>query len=194
VAEEIDADLIIMGSRGLKRLQSILQNSVSQYVFQLSSRPMLLVKDDIYVEKLNRVMVAMSDSEAAKQCLKLAMFLLQDVKGGQLVLVHITPELKGRGEAITVDAEKHPVLAPAVAEAKNKGLACKCVLSTGKPGEELCRLAEAFNVDLLMLGSPDRRPSIAKSFPDLDRLLGTSLSDYVRVHAYCPVLLARTLE
>ncbi|MHC5720865.1 MAG: universal stress protein, partial [Nostoc sp.] len=35
VADEIDADLIIMGSRGLKRLQSILSNSVSQYVFQL---------------------------------------------------------------------------------------------------------------------------------------------------------------
>jgi len=38
VADEINADLIIMGSRGLKRLQSILSNSVSQYVFQLSSR------------------------------------------------------------------------------------------------------------------------------------------------------------
>lgn len=52
VADEIDADLIIMGSRGLKRLQAILSNSVSQYVFQLSSRPMLLVKDDIYVKEL----------------------------------------------------------------------------------------------------------------------------------------------
>lgn len=51
VADEVDADLIIMGSRGLKRLQAILSNSVSQYVFQLSSRPMLLVKDDIYVKK-----------------------------------------------------------------------------------------------------------------------------------------------
>jgi len=46
-------------------------------------------------------------------------------------------------------------------------------------------------VDLLFLGSPDRRPSVAKSLPDLDRLLGSSLSDYVRVNANCPVLLAR---
>ena len=43
VAEDLQADLIVMGSRGLKRLQSILENSVSQYVFQLSSRPLLLV-------------------------------------------------------------------------------------------------------------------------------------------------------
>lgn len=48
VADEIDADLIVMGSRGLGRLQSILANSASQYVFQLSTRPMLLVRDDLY--------------------------------------------------------------------------------------------------------------------------------------------------
>ena len=32
VADELDADLIVMGSRGLGRLQSILSNSASQYV------------------------------------------------------------------------------------------------------------------------------------------------------------------
>lgn len=82
VADEIDADLIVMGSRGLKRLQAILSNSVSQYVFQLSSRPMLLVKDDVYVKKINRLMVAFDGSEAANHCLNLALTLLQDIKGG----------------------------------------------------------------------------------------------------------------
>ena len=71
-------------------------------------------------------------------------------------------------------------------------MATRCYTSTGKPGEEICRLAEELNVDLLLLGSPDRRPSIAKSFVDIDRLVGASLSDYVRVNATCPVLLART--
>ncbi|MED5384422.1 MAG: universal stress protein, partial [Cyanobacteriota bacterium] len=47
VAEELSCDLIVMGSRGLGRLQSILANSTSQYVFQLSTRPMLLVRDDL---------------------------------------------------------------------------------------------------------------------------------------------------
>jgi nucleotide-binding universal stress UspA family protein len=49
------------------------------------------------------------------------------------------------------------------------------------------------NIDLLLIGSPDRRPSIAKNFVDLDRLIGSSLSDYVRVNATCPVLLSRTI-
>ena len=193
VADEIEADLIIMGSRGLKRLQSILSNSVSQYVFQLSSRPMLLVKDDIYVKKINRVMVAMDNSDAAKQCLKLALFLLEGIKGGQLILSHINTDLAGKSsETANISPEQDPVLASAIAEAKKYGVQARCVTSTGKPGEEICRLADELNVDLLLLGSPDRRPSIAKSFVDIDRLIGASLSDYVRVNATCPVLLART--
>jgi nucleotide-binding universal stress UspA family protein len=189
VAEEMNADLIIMGSRGLKRLESILENSVSQYVFQLSNRPMLLVKDDIYVKKINRVMVAMDKSDAAKQCLKLALALVRDIKGGQLVLAHVSP----KGTPSPANPETDPILASAVAEAKKMGVAYRCVSSSGKAGEEICRIAEESNVDLLVLGSPDRRPSIAKGLPDLDRLLGTSLSDYVRVYATCPVLLARTV-
>ncbi len=186
VAEELDTDLIIMGSRGLKRLQSILENSVSQYVFQLSPRPMLLVKDDIYVKHLNRIMVAMDNSPSAQHCLKLALFLLRDIKGGQLLLTHVNPP------SGATNPENDPVLAAAIAEAKKYKIAYRCAMGSGKAGEEICRLAEEMNADLLIIGSPDRRPSIAKGMPDLDRLLGTSISDYVRVQANCPVLLART--
>jgi nucleotide-binding universal stress UspA family protein len=194
VAEEEQSDLIIMGSRGFGRLQSILENSVSQYVFQLTSRPMLLVKDDIYVKKIKRVMVAIDKSESAKQYLDLAISLVKDVSGGQIILVHVTKDLTGKStEDLTATAEKDPVLAPAVALAKQMGISYRCVSATGKPGETICRLTDELNADLLVIGSPDRRPSVAKSFVDLDRLLGNSLSDYVRVYANCPVLLARTI-
>ncbi|MEA5513536.1 universal stress protein [Nodularia sp. UHCC 0506] len=194
VADEMDADLIIMGSRGLKRLQSILSNSVSQYVFQLSSRPMLLVKDDIYVKRIKRVMVAMDNSDSAKKCLSLALFLLQGVQGSQLILTNVTTDLRSKKSEVTeIIPEKNTVLADAVAEAQKYGVQTRCVTSSGKPGEEICRLAEELNTDLLLLGSPDRRPSVAKSLVDIDRLIGASLSDYVRVNATCPVLLARTV-
>lgn len=192
VADEVDADLIIMGSRGLKRIQSILENSVSQYVFQLASRPMLLVRDDLYVKKINRIMVAMDKSDAAKETLKLAITFLRDIKGGQLVLVHTNPDMKLKPGEISANPDEDPVLIPAIAEAKKYGISYKAVAPEGKPGARICQLAEDMNIDLLMLGSPDRRPSIAKGLPDLDRLLGQSLSDYVRVYAPCPVLLVRT--
>ncbi|MEY2985611.1 MAG: hypothetical protein RLZZ568_2228 [Cyanobacteriota bacterium] len=192
VANEIDADLIIMGSRGLKRLEAILENSVSQYVFQLTNHPMLLVKDDIYVKRIKRMMVALDKSAAAEYALDLALNLLRDYPEGELVLARVNPDLKPDLLPLSrQEIEENPVIAPAIAKAKRLGISYRCTVTGGKPGEKLCELAEDYNVDLLLLGSPDRRPSIAKNLPDLDRLLGTSLSDYIRVNAPCPVLLAR---
>ncbi|MEM9770026.1 MAG: universal stress protein [Cyanobacteria bacterium P01_D01_bin.73] len=188
VADELDSDLILMGSRGLKRLRSILSNSVSQYVFQLSSRSMLLVRDDVYVKRLNRVMVAVDSSEASQQALNEAIMYARDYVGQELTLVHVNSKLKPGEE---IPGETDPVLQPAIAAVRRYNIDVRAVSIGGRPGPTLCNLAKEKNADMIMLGSPDRRPSIAKGLPDLDRLLGSSLSDYVRVYAPCPVLLSR---
>jgi nucleotide-binding universal stress UspA family protein len=191
VAQEIDADLIVMGSRGLKRLEAILENSVSQYVFQLTNRPMLLVKDDIYVKKIKRVMVALDKSPASQYALDMALYLLRDYKDAELFLVRVNPDLKPDLQLSKAEMESNPILAEAINKTKRMGVNYRCIVTGGRPSEKICQLAEENNIDLLLLGSPDRRPSIAKSLIDLDRLLGTSLSDYVRVNANCPILLVR---
>jgi nucleotide-binding universal stress UspA family protein len=191
VAQEIDADLIIMGSRGLKRLEAVLENSVSQYVFQLTNRPMLLVKDDIYVRKIKRVMVALDKSQAADYALEMALSILRDYREAELFLLRVNPDLKLDLPLSKAEMEANPILAPAVNKVKRLGINYRCLVTGGRPSEKICELAEENNIDLLLLGSPDRRPSIAKNLIDLDRLLGTSLSDYVRVNANCPVLLVR---
>jgi nucleotide-binding universal stress UspA family protein len=189
VAIDEEADLLIMGSRGLSRLESILSNSVSQYVFQLASCSMLLVKDDVYVKQINRIMVAYDDSVPAKAALETAMTLLRENKSGQLILARTLTDQKAVDALIS--PEKDEKLMPAIAAAKRMQIPYKLAVGGGTPGKEICRLADEFNADLLILGSPDRRPSIAKTLPDLDRLLGNSISDYVRVHSPCPILLAR---
>lgn len=193
VADEIDADLLIMGSRGLGGLKAILKNSVSQYVFQLSSRPMLLVKDDLYsIRPIKRVLVALDKSDMARESLKAAIDLTRDIKDSELIFVHTLSNLRSSiDEAINANPETDPVLAPAIAEAKRYRINYRCLAPQGKPGQRICSLADELNVNLLILGSPDRRPSIAKGLPDIDRLLGGSLSDYVRINAPCPVLLTR---
>lgn len=190
-AQEVNADLILMGSRGLTRLESFLENSVSQYVFQLSDRPMLLVKDDIYVRKIKRVMLALDKSESADYALELALYMLRDYSEAQLYLVRVNPDMSPDLALSSSEMELNPILAPALAKAKRMGINTKCIVTGGRPGKQICKLAEDNNIDLLLLGSPDRRPSIAKNLVDLDRLLGTSLSDYIRVNANCPVLLIR---
>ncbi len=193
VADEIDTDLLIIGSRGLGGLKAILKNSVSQYVFQLSSRPMLLVKDDLYsIRPVKRVLVALDKSDMARESLKVAIDLTRDIKDSELIFVHTLSNLRSSiDEAINANPETDPVLAPAIAEAKRYRINYRCLAPEGKPGQRICALADDLNVNLLILGSPDRRPSIAKGLPDIDRLLGGSLSDYVRINAPCPVLLTR---
>ncbi len=191
VAKETDADLIIMGSRGLGKLQSILSNSVSQYVFQLTERSMLLVKDDIYVKKLKRVMVALDKSPAAQYALDVSLSLLQGYQDAEIFLTRVNPDLDPNLALSQEDMENNPILAPAIAKVKRMGFGYQCLVTGGRPAQKICSLAEARNIDLLVLGSPERRPSIAKSLPDIERLLGSSLSDYVRIKAPCPVLLAR---
>ena len=194
VAKEINADLIIMGSRGLGKLQSILSNSISQYVFQLTDRSMLLVKDDIYVKRIKRVMVALDKSPAAQYALDLAIFIFQGYSDAELYLTRINPDLSPNVSLSKEEMENNPILAPAIAKVKRRGLNYRCLVTGGRPAQQIRALAEDNNIDFLIIGSPERRPSIAKNLPDLDRLLGSSLSDYLRVKAECPVLLARKEE
>lgn len=192
VADELDADLIVMGSRGLGRLQSILSNSASQYVFQLSTRPMLLVRDDLYVHHINRVMVAIDGTGVGDEALRLACELVRDIPGGTLTGVHIARQEVTPTRGGTSPADQ--ILEKAVQRARGFGVELKGVHRSGDIGRGFCAAAEEFKADLVVIASQDRRPLVAKGLVDIDRLLGSSVSDYIRVHAPSPVLLVREPE
>ena len=192
VADELEADLIVMGSRGLGRLQSILGNSTSQYVFQLSTRPMLLVRDDLYLKAINRVLVAIDGTGVGDDALRLACELVQGIPGGSLTGVHvsrqdITPSRGGRTPG-------DEVLLKAIQRARSFGVEMKGLHRTGDIARGVCGTAEDVKADLVVIASQDRRPLVARGLVDLDKLLGSSVSDYIRVHAPAPVLLVREPE
>ena len=192
VADEINSDLIVMGSRGMSRLQSILSNSASQYVFQLSTRPMLLVRDDLYIRHINRVLVTIDGTGVGDDALKLACELVREIPGGILTGVHvsrqdITPSRGGKSPSDLV-------LEKAVQRARSFGVELQPVHRSGDIGRTVCNAADEIKADLLVIASQDRRPVVAKSLVDIDRLLGSSVSDYIRVHAPAPVLLVREPE
>ena len=192
VADEINADLIVMGSRGLGRLQSILANSASQYVFQLSTRPMLLVRDDLYVRAVNRVLVTVDGTGVGDDAIRLACELVRDIPGGTLTGVHVTRQdiTPSRGGRTPAD----DVLDKAVQRARSLGVTMTPLHRTGDIGRTVCAAVEETRADLVVIASQDRRPLVAKGLVDLDRLLGSSVSDYIRVHAQAPVLLVREPE
>jgi nucleotide-binding universal stress UspA family protein len=192
VADELNSDLIVMGSRGMGRLQSILSNSASQYVFQLSTRPMLLVRDDLYIRHINRVMVAIDGTGVGDDALKLACELVREIPGGSLTGVHVTRQdiTPSRGGKSPADE----VLEKASQRARSYGVELKAVHLSGDVGRRVCTAAEDLKADLLVIASQDRRPVVARGLVDIDRLLGSSVSDYIRVHAPAPVLLVREPE
>ena len=193
VAEELNADLIVMGSRGLGRLQSILANSTSQYVFQLSTRPMLLVRDDLYVRHVNRVLVTIDGTGVGDDALRTACELVRDIPGGTLTGLHVVRQESAptRGGRTKAD----DILDAAVQRARSFGVDLKTVHTEGKDiGRSVCAVAEDINADMLVIASQDRRPLVARGLVDLDKLLGGSVSDYIRVHAPAPVLLVREPE
>ena len=193
VAEEEGSDLIVMGSRGLGRLQSILANSTSQYVFQLSTRPMLLVRDDLYVRHVNKVMVTIDGTGVGDDALRTACELVREIPGGTLVGVHVirqetTPSRGGRTKA-------DELLDGAAKKAHSYNIDFKPMTIQGNDiGRSVCQAAKDLNADLLVIASQDRRPLVARGLVDLDKLLGGSVSDYIRVHAPAPVLLVREPE
>lgn len=192
VAEELNADLIVMGSRGLGRLQSILANSASQYVFQLSTKPMLLVRDDLYVRAINRVLVTVDGTGVGDDAIRLACELVAAIPGGSLTGVHVarqelSPTRGGRSQG-------DEILDRAIQSARALGVEMKPIHRSGDIGRTVCQTAEEIKADLVVIASQDRRPLVAKALVDLDRLLGSSVSDYIRVHASAPVLLVREPE
>ena len=193
VADELNVDLIVMGSRGLGRLRSILANSASQYVFQLSTRPMLLVRDDLYIRHINRVLVTIDGTGVGDDALKLACEMVLEIPGGQLTGVHVARQdpTPSRGAASKSDT----YLDRAVQRARKLGVVLKPLHVTDSDiGKGVCLAAEKVNADLVVLASQDRRPLVARGLVDLDKLLGGSVSDYIRVHAPAPVLLVREPE
>ena len=169
VANELSCDLIVMGSRGLGRLQSILANSTSQYVFQLSTRPMLLVRDDLYVRHINRVMVTVDGTGVGDDAIRVACELVRDIPGGTLTGVHvsrqdITPTRGGRSKAdVVLDA--------AVQRARTFGVDLKPIHATGTDiGRTVCGAAQESQADLVVIASQDRRPLVARGLVDLDKL------------------------
>ncbi|GAB4210797.1 MAG: universal stress protein [Synechococcales cyanobacterium] len=185
-AEAVHADLIVMGSRSRTRLNAILENSVSQYVFQLATCDMLLVKDGVPIRPIERIMVALDGSASAQSALDAGIQLVRDLKDRPLYLARVQSTAIPEGE----DA----VINEAISKLRRLGIPYKTAVSAGDPGRELCWLAADRHIDLLIMGSPDRRPSIARTLPDLDRLLGKSISDYVRVNIESPVLMVRPIQ
>jgi len=142
----------------------------------------------------SRILVAVDGSHFAERALEQAVDLAKKYEA-RLIIVHVvlrrfyavTPSEAGV-LATTVfvkemESEGKKIIAKAEEFVKAAGVAYESRLVQGVPADEIVRLAQAENVDLIVIGS--RGLTEVRAF-----LLG-SVSDKVTHHAKCPILIVK---
>jgi nucleotide-binding universal stress UspA family protein len=197
IAEEIGADLVVVGSRGLGPLRRALMGSVSESVVRHAHCSVLVVRgqgrDGGYLP--GRVLLALDRSKGAGEAERSAAEV-SAATGSVLDIVRVLeaeryrpylgPEYREGWEA---DLERSKRQVGAFLDERARSLRAEGVevgdahLAIGDPDKEIVRFAEDEHANLIVLGS--------RGLGRLRRALLGSVSDSVVRHAHCPVLVVR---
>jgi nucleotide-binding universal stress UspA family protein len=195
-AREVDADLIVLGSRGHGLFESALLGSVSAEVVDHSSRPVLIARRD----RADRVILA-EDGSASAAIARRALRRLPVLHAAHfrvLSVAEIDPALNawlqgaaaGRmpdpaaaydPEIVNVREEHEALAARSAARLRAEGLRAEGQVATGNPAHQLVEAAVGWDADLIVLGTRGRT--------GLKRLLLGSVARAVLQHAPCSVLI-----
>lgn len=99
LSEEIDAGLLMVGSRGLGRVKRVLMGSVSEGIHHHAQRPVLVMRGGDNAWPPARIVIADDSSEDAKKAGELAASI-GEIFGASGLLVRVYPKrLESSGEA-----------------------------------------------------------------------------------------------
>jgi nucleotide-binding universal stress UspA family protein len=183
IAEEEKSDLIVIGRRGITRLERALMGSVTAKVIGHSQRNVLVVPRDSII-KWENIVVTTDGSKyseaAAKEAVALTKFW-----GEKCVLHAIAVTRKSATEdriQISNNALREIQL-----NAKKENIKVDTLLVKGKPHESIhetiVEYAKEKNADIIVMGSRGRT--------GIQRLLIGSVTERVIGHTTCPVMVVK---
>lgn len=200
-AEALPADLLVMGTHGRSGFQRLVLGSVTEKVLRQALCPVLTVPRAASgvvpppPVLFQRIICAIDFSDSSLHGLEYALSLAQEA-GAYLTLVHVIepppslpreihepPIADLRDYLAKVDEASRARLQKLVPD--NVGEYCRVdtLLATGKPYQEILRVADEQKAELIVAGIHGRGP--------IDRLLFGSTTQHLVRQATCPVLTLR---
>ena len=194
-AEEWGAELVVVGSRGLSGLDSLLLGSVARNVAKHCSCPVLVARAPGH--SFHNALLATDGSPHAQDAARFAarLSLSEQTEWTALHVVRpprlhsLLPERRGEhGDVATeIDqrqrAEAEAVVKNAAAELGAGGGTVRTAIRDGDPAAEIVKCAREHHADLIVAGSRGVSP--------IEALLVGSVADRLLKEAHCSVLLVR---
>jgi nucleotide-binding universal stress UspA family protein len=192
-AKREQADLLVIGSRGMTEFQPMLLGSVSRKLLMQASCPVLVVKKPATV--LKRVVFGADGSIESWEAVAWLKRLPEHIRPTVMVACVIPPlpleSLRVPSRAIAVGDQVEGVLrreaqklvARVAGTLKKAGFSSNSIVLSGPPGAELVTLAARERADLVVVGSRSGRRA-------QEYFMG-SVADTVVKHAPCSVLVFR---
>ena len=158
IAREFEADLVVMGSRGLSDWRSLFQHSVSHEVLASVDCPVLIVRS-LPTEgtlSVRRILVAVAGGADVAPAVNAVAAVASSHDSISVTVVHVMQEFIGaQGYAyIETEAEAQAALDEAVALLKVRGIAAQSQAILPQPvARALAEAAAALDADLIVTGS-----------------------------------------
>ena len=194
-ADEVDADLIAMGTRGEAALEDVRLGSTTERVLTTAGVPVMAVRlaadpesvPDVSEITTDRIVIPTDGSDAAERAAEGALDLAE-VVGAAVDVVYVIDrtvyDLEDAPRSIVglLREGGETTLESVASEASDRGLDVNTELLRGVPEEEILAYANGVDADLLAMGTRGRGAGASA-----DRLLGSTTARVVR-RAERPVL------
>jgi nucleotide-binding universal stress UspA family protein len=196
-AEEEDADLIVVGTRGKTGLEHVVLGSTAERIIRTAPCPVLAVRakkpgaDGARALAVHRLLVPVDFSDCSLDALEYAATVAQREKASLRLLHVLEPVSYGLDFTLLHTAKREQTrdamtarLAALASAVSGVGLTAEYELRGGAPADSILEAARQADADLLVMGTHGRR-GISHAFYG-------SVAEAVLRRAACPVLTVRS--
>jgi nucleotide-binding universal stress UspA family protein len=197
LAEQLGADLLVLGTHGRSGFEHLFLGSVTEKVLRTTRVPVMTVPPPVTEPgsaRYKMILCPLDFSDTSTRALDYALSLAQEA-GGRLILLHVIESLLGELGASDMghlsvseydrylEADAVAQLKSAVPEQARVWPALEERVTRGRPYRQILKVAKDEGVELIVMGVQGKGA--------LNRFLFGSTTDHVIREASCPVLTIR---